>query len=265
MKKIPGVAKPPGIFLSTAQLWSGVDECGNQLETWAVNATAFWATNLVDEREFECSVAIGGSEQARSVDIITETDIKLLIIETCAYDDSIHQFLVVQLVGKTRPQTKLEGLIVAAAVAEDEFERVTHVHLPGWALEEGYHTRVEAKLLAGHELTTSVESKFAVKRNVCALKRLVRTVQVAERTPKVKVRVLVEHAEPQYPCRKISKKEAWVVNDIPLKLVVKTAIAVVLARPLEVVALDAAIAQAHIGAEHEIVCFFAVATHFLGI
>ena len=122
MKKIPGVAKPPGIFLSTAQLWSGVDECGNQLETRAINATAFWATNLVDEREFECSVAIGGSEQARSVDIITETDIKLLIIETCAHDDRVHQLLVVQLVGKTRPQTKLEGLIIAAAVAKDEFE-----------------------------------------------------------------------------------------------------------------------------------------------
>jgi hypothetical protein len=32
MKKIPGVAKPPGIFLPTTLMWSDVDECGKKVD-----------------------------------------------------------------------------------------------------------------------------------------------------------------------------------------------------------------------------------------
>lgn len=166
------------------------------LETWAVNATAFWATNLVNQRELERAIAVGGREQARSVDVIAETDVELLVVEAGAHDNSVHQLLVVELVGETCPQTKLEGLVVATAVAEQELEGVTHVHLPGWTLEEGHHTWAEAKLLRWHKLTTRVEGEFAVKRDVLVLERLVSTVQVAESTAKVEISVLVEHAEP---------------------------------------------------------------------
>jgi hypothetical protein len=48
MKKIPGVAKPPGIFLPTAQMWNCVDKL-LKLEARAVNATALRTTDLVDQ------------------------------------------------------------------------------------------------------------------------------------------------------------------------------------------------------------------------
>ena len=38
-----------------------------------------------------------------------------------------------------------------------------------------------------------------------------------------------------------------------------------LAWPLKVVAFDATVAQTDVGAEHQVVCFFAVAAHFLGV
>lgn len=189
----------------------------------------------------------------------------MLIIEACAYDKRIHQFLVAEFVGDTRPQTKLECLVVAAAVAQKEFEGVTHIHLPRWALEEGHYTWAKTKLLSSHELTTCVESEFAVQRNVCVFKRLVCTIQVAECAAKVKVSVFVKHAEPQYTSSQVSKKEARVSDYFTRKVLVKTAISIVLAWPLEVVAFDATVAQANVGAEHEVVRFFAVSTHFFGI
>lgn len=235
------------------------------LEAWAVNATAFWTTDFVDEREFKRTITIGCSKQARGVDVIAETDVELLIIEACAYDKRIHQLLVAEFVGNTCPQTKLECLVVTAAVAQQELEGVTYVHLPRWTLEEGHYAWAKAKLLSSHELTTSMEGEFAVQWNVCVFERLVCTIQVAECAAKVKVSVFVKYAEPQYASRKISKKETWIRDYFSRKLFVETAISIMLAWPLEVVAFDATVAQANVGAEHEVVCFFAVSTHFFGI
>lgn len=235
------------------------------LEAWAVNATAFWATNLVNQRELERAIAVGGREQARSVDIVAETDVELLVVEAGAHDNGVHQFLVVEFVGETCPQTKLEGLVVATAVAEQELEGVTHVHLPRWTLEESHHTWAEAELLRWHKLTTCVEGEFAVERNILVLERLVGAVQVAECTTEVEVSVLVEHAEPQHTCRKVGEEETWVSDYFAIELAIETTIAIVLARPLQVVAFDATVAQTDVGTEYKVVRFFAVSTHFLGV
>ena len=278
MKKIPGATKPPGIFLQAATLWNFEKSPSRQelighlikgwpteayLEAWAVNATAFRTTDLVDKREFERAITIGGREQARSVDVVAEADVELLIIEAGAYDQGIHQFLVVQFVRNTRPETELESLVVATAVAEQELEGVTHIHLPGWTLEESNHPWVKTELLAGHELTTCVEGELAVKRNVCILERLVGAVQVVECTSEVEAGFFAEYAEPQHPCRKVGEEETRVSDGFADQVAVKSAIAIVLAWPLKVVAFDATVAQADVGAKHEIVCFFAVASHFL--
>lgn len=55
------------------------------IETWAVNASAFRSTNFVDQREFKRAIAVGGCEQAWSVDVVAEADIELLIVEAGAY------------------------------------------------------------------------------------------------------------------------------------------------------------------------------------
>lgn len=89
-------------------------------------------------------------------------------------------------------------------------------------------------------------------------------VQVAERSTEVEVGFFAEYAKPTTPLRRL-QKETRVINDFTHELAIKTAIAIVLAGPLQVVAFDAAVAQADVGAEHEVVRFFAVATHFFGI
>ena len=48
MKKIPGVAKPPGIFLPTVQIWTCMDK-PLKLEARAIYATALRTTDLVDQ------------------------------------------------------------------------------------------------------------------------------------------------------------------------------------------------------------------------
>jgi hypothetical protein len=48
MKKIPGVAKPPGIFLPTAPMWNCVDK-PLRLEARAIYATTLRTTDLVDQ------------------------------------------------------------------------------------------------------------------------------------------------------------------------------------------------------------------------
>lgn len=278
MKKIPGATKPPGIFLPTDTMWNAVEQCGkigqsakncpvflHILEARAVNAATLRTTDFVDEREFKGTVTVGSCEQARGVDIIAETDVELLVIKAGANDNGIHQLFVRELVGHTRPEAKLEGLVVAAAVAQQELEGVTYVDLPGWALEERNDARAETELLAWHKLTACVEGEFAVKRDIGVLKGLVGTVQVAERTAKVEVGLLAEYAEPQYTCRHVGKEEAFILNDIAGKVLIEPAVAIMLAWPLKVGAVDAAVAQAEVGAEHEVVRFFAVSTHFLGI
>jgi hypothetical protein len=236
------------------------------LEAWAVNATAFWATNLVNQRKFESAVAVGGGVEARRVDIVAETDGELLIVEAGAHDKGIHQFAGFQFVGHTRPGAQLEGLVVAAAVAEQEFERVTRIHLEGGALEEGYHARYQTETFADHKFTTRVEGEFAVERDVGRAERLVGPVQVAERAAEVEVVVFIKNAEPKQTGGHVEEQEVRVGDYFFVAAgCAVLALAVVLARPFERVAVDAALAHTQVGAEHQIVGFAAVAAHFFGI
>lgn len=168
-----------------------------RLEIRAINTAAFWSANFIHQRKLEGAVAVGCWEQAGRVHVVAEADGELLVIEAGAGDHGIHQFAFVQAVGEACPQAKLESLVVATAVAEQEFEGVTDVHLPGWALEEGYHAWAEAEFLSYHKFTASMESEFAVERNIGVLERLVGAVQVVECTAKIEVGFFAEYAKPQ--------------------------------------------------------------------
>lgn len=234
-------------------------------EIRAVNAAFLRSADLVDQREFEGTVTIRSRVEARSIDIVTESDIELFVVETGAEDDSVHQFAVVEAVGQTCPGADLECLVVAAAVAEQELEGVTYVHLPRRTLEEGHDTGYHTEFTAVHEFTARMEGEFGIQRNVLVFERLVGAVQVAECTAEVEVVVVAQYAEPQGACREVDEQEARVADHIRRKGRVEYAVAVVLLRPLEVRAVDAAVAEAYVGAQYEVVRFFAVATHFFGI
>ena len=92
------------------------------LEIGAVNATAFWATNLVQQRKLEGTVAIGCIAEARCIYVVAETKGELLIVEACAEDNCIHQFALIEFVRYARPSTQLECLMVATAVAQQKLE-----------------------------------------------------------------------------------------------------------------------------------------------
>ena len=234
-------------------------------EIRAVDTAFLRSADFVDHRKLEGTIAIGSRVQARRIDVVTETDVELLVVKTSTQDDCVHQFAIVEAVGQTGPRTKLECLVVAAAVAEQEFEGVTHIYLPGWALEESNNARNEAEFAAVHELTSCMEGEFGVERNVLFFKRLVGAVEVTECSTEVEIVVVAQYAEPQSACRQVDEQETRVVNYIRRKGRIEYAIAVVLLWPLQVSAVDAAVAEAYVGAKYQVVGFFAVSTHFFGV
>jgi len=235
------------------------------LEVGAVNAAALRTTNLVHQRELERTVAVGSRIEARRIDVVAEADGEIFVVETGAQDQRVHQFAIIEAVGHTCPRAQLESLVEAAAVAEQEFERSTGIHLERRALDEGHDAGQDACFFRDHKFAARVEGEFAVKRNVFVFERLVGAVEVAESAAKIEVGVFAEHAEPQGACRQIHEQEVRISDVLTRQIRVVLAIAVVLAGPLEVGAVDAALAHTEVGAQHEVVRFFAVATHFLGI
>lgn len=159
----------------------------------------------------------------------------------------------------------MERLVVAAAFAQEEFEGVTHIHLPRRALEEGNSAGSQPETRGHQEVATSVEGEFAVERDVLIQERLVGAVQVAEGTAKVEVLVGTQHAVPQSTRSQVNKPEAGVRNRLRRahRGVINTAAG--LGRPLEVRAVDAALARAQIGTYHQEVGFFAIAAHLFSI
>lgn len=236
-----------------------------QLEIRTVNTALLRSADFVHQREFEGAVTIGSRVQARRVDVVAESDIELFVVELGAQDQCVHQFTIVEAVGQTRPCADLECLVVAAAVAEQEFEGVTHVYLPRWALEERHYARYHTEFATVHKFTTCVEREFGVKRNALVFKRLVGAVQVAECTAEIEVVIVAQYAEPQCACGEVDEQEARVVDHVARKGRIEHAVAVVLLRPLQVGAVDAAVAQAYVGAQHEVVRFLAGTAHFFGI
>jgi len=234
-------------------------------EIRAVHTAPFRTADFIYQRKFERSIPIRSRIKARGVDVVAEADGKLFVIEARAEDQSIHQFAVGQFVCQTSPGADLEGLVVAAAVAEQEFEGVTCIYLPGWSLEEGYQAGHEAELLSRHKFTACMEGEFAVQRDVGVVERLIGTIQVAERTAEIEVVVFVEHAKPQCACGEVYEREVWVVDWFRRDVGIELAIAVVLAGPLQVRAVYAALADTQISAKYEVMGFFAIATHFFGI
>ena len=236
------------------------------LEVRAVHTAALWAANLVDQRKFKRAVAVGSRTQVGCVDVVAETNREAFVVETGAQDQGVHQLAVVEAVGNTRPGTQLEGLLVAAAVAQQELEGVTGVDLKGGALEERHHTWYQTEFAGYRKLTTRVEGELAVQRNAhVAVERLVGAVQVAEGTAKVEVVVLIKHAEPQSASGEVDKHEVWIVDYATCQSKVNPAIAVVLAGPLQVGAVDAALAHAEVGTQRQVVRLAAVSAHFFGI
>lgn len=244
----------------------------SELEIRAVNTAALGSADFVHQREFEGTVAVRCRIQAGCVDIVAEADSELLVVEAGAGDNCVEQFAIAEAVSHTSPDTELECLIVAAAVAEQELEGVTYVHLPGRALEEGYNTRAETELLSNHEFATSMESELAVKRNtdavtclIIAIERLVCAVQVIESTTEVEVGIRAEYTEPERTGRQIHEDETRIVNEFLRLGFVVLAISVILAWPAEIAHVDAAVAHTEVCTQNEVVGLLAVATHLLGI
>lgn len=260
MKKISGLRKPTEIFFTKTPGKHGVI-----LEVRAVHPAAFGSADLVHQRKFEGAVTVGCRVEAGGVDIVAKADGKLLVIKAGAEDESVHEFTAFQFVGDTRPGTQLEGLVVAAAVAQQEFERVAGIHLEGGALEEGNHTRNQAETLGYHKFTACVEGELAVQRDILVAEGLVCPVQVAVSAAEVQVVVFIKNAEPQNACRHIKEQEVRVVNDFARLVRVVTTLTVVLARPAQSGAVDAALAHTDVGAENQVVRFAAVAAHFFSI
>lgn len=234
-------------------------------EIRAVNTAFLRSAYLVNHGELERTIAVGSRVQARCIDVVTEADVELFVVETSAQDQCVHQFAIVEAVGQTRPGAKLECLVVAAAVAEQEFEGVTHIHLPRWALEESNNTRYKTEFPAVHKFTTCVEGKFGVERDVLFFKRLVGAVEVAECAAEIEIVVVAQYAEPQRACRQVDEQETRVVDHIRRKRRVEYTVAVVLLRPLQVGTIDTAVAKTYVGAQYQVVRFFAVSAHFFGI
>lgn len=164
------------------------------LEIGTVHAATLWAADFVHERKLECAVAIGGREQARSVYVVAEADGKLLIIEACAQNERIHQFALFQFVGNARPSTDLEGLVVAAAVAQEEFERVAQIDLERRPLEEGDEARNNADFLSNHFFAADVEREFTIERDVFLVaERLIGAVQVAKCAAEVEIGIVAQN------------------------------------------------------------------------
>lgn len=261
MKKISEAGKPTEIFFAISPGKHGVLS-----EVGAVNAAAFRSADFIHQRELECAVAIGGCVQARGIDIVAEADSKLLVVETGAKDEGIHQFAGFEFVGYTRPNTQLEGLVVAAAVAQEKFERVAGIHLERRALEKRHDTRYQAHALANHKFAAGVESKLAVQRNILVVERLVGAVEVAECAAKVEIIVFVEDAEPHDTGRHVEEHKVRIVDGLGSTAgSAIVAVVVVLARPFQGSAVDAALAHTQVGAKYQVMGFAAVATHFLGI
>ena len=235
------------------------------LEVRAVNTAPFRTADFVHQRKFERTVAIGCSAEARRVDVVAETDGEVFVVETGAEDDCVEQFTIIEAVGHTRPGAQLEGLVEATAVAQEEFERRTCIHLERRSLDEGNDARYETGFLRDHEFTARVECEFAVQRDVLVFERLVGTVEVTEGAAKIEIGVFTEHAEPKCTGRHVYKQEVRIVDVLARQVRVELTIAVVLAGPLQVGAVDAALAYTEIGAQHEVMRFFAIAAHFFGI
>ena len=91
-------------------------------ERGAVNATVLRAADFVNERKFKRAVRIRGRAEARRIEVVAESEREIFVIKTGGKDERVHQIAFFELVRNARPDARLERLVAAAVVAEQEFD-----------------------------------------------------------------------------------------------------------------------------------------------